>query len=736
MIVKSTQYNEPVDKSKIISSTSGVGSIIVSKMGYYFLIDSIDHWPFIRNAKPLIRTAIEAARGSNFQAYKAARSSLIGQGITIIDDFRFIEYLRTSLGLNNLTSLIEIPSMSLIDYSNEPNWENHPIRQILPEEVKATSFMLTASHFPKWFKNGFGRLMKYDKWKIEWTSKHDTLLNRLLPEAAFVPPRDSNGIVKKGGKDISVKYFDKQIKLYRQLEQLNLILICRNGHLSDIPWSKYLRWKTQLLLNNLENEQNDNGSFLFRMKDCCSRPELKWSESKTRGEGFGSVFLECTACKMGSGEDNSPKVSLDGINNLKPFCIGEKPWEWGISWNNDNCHCAGNPGQSEHMQVSLVTGNSVYFPLGKSSLFIPRTEEINHFLLRPIEVFYKRRIENDPTLSRVQIWNSYYDKIFLEPADRMDYALDNGLEIGSLDAIIEELRISFLNAEATNALNDEEYRAQEYTFFSNKDSYSDAKLTYDNVDLPESLMSYFAQIKRIGKLCVTKVQAGFSRVTPYYEIEVNGATHRNGSLRPIYSGVPEEVYAIPGWVSYGEGIFVVLDQNKIKEWESNLPQDVYEYFFNRQLDSNESGYHLKQDLLNKGPKKLLIHTLSHLLMRELEYSCGYPTASLVERLYISDTMSGFLIYTVDGSEGSMGGLIQQATPSLFSNLFGKSLRRAMSCSADPLCWLNEPNGLYNLNLASCFSCSMVSETACEEMNLSLDRRALIDEKFGFFKDLL
>jgi len=41
-------------------------------------------------------------------------------------------------------------------------------------------------------------------------------------------------------------------------------------------------------------------------------------------------------------------------------------------------------------------------------------------------------------------------------------------------------------------------------------------------------------------------------------------------------------------------------------------------------------------------------------MRELEFSCGYPTASLKERLYISTNpekqMSGLLIYTAEGSE--------------------------------------------------------------------------------------
>ena len=62
--------------------------------------------------------------------------------------------------------------------------------------------------------------------------------------------------------------------------------------------------------------------------------------------------------------------------------------------------------------------------------------------------------------------------------------------------------------------------------------------------------------------------------------------------------------------------------------------------------------------------------------------------------------------------------------------------RALNCSSDPLCWESEGQGVFNANLASCFSCSLVSETTCEEMNLGLDRRVLVDENFGYFKSIL
>ena len=119
-------------------------------------------------------------------------------------------------------------------------------------------------------------------------------------------------------------------------------------------------------------------------------------------------------------------------------------------------------------------------------------------------------------------------------------------------------------------------------------------------------------------------------------------------------------------------------------------------------------------------------------MKELGFSCGYPTASLKERLYFSERMCGVLIYTADGSEGSMGGLVWQGQPELIENIIMTALNRAIDCSSDPICWENDSDPL---NYAACFSCAMVSETSCEQRNLGLDRRILVDEEFGFFRNL-
>ena len=136
----------------------------------------------------------------------------------------------------------------------------------------------------------------------------------------------------------------------------------------------------------------------------------------------------------------------------------------------------------------------------------------------------------------------------------------------------------------------------------------------------------------------------------------------------------------------------------------------------------------------------LVHTFSHLIMRELEFRCGYPTASLSERIYVSNEeeykMYGCLIYTAEGAEGSMGGLIAQTREKNLNNLIKSAVKRSTICNSDPLCWESEGQGLFDLNFASCFSCSLLSETSCEHRNLYLDRRILVDKNDGFLKDLI
>jgi len=138
-------------------------------------------------------------------------------------------------------------------------------------------------------------------------------------------------------------------------------------------------------------------------------------------------------------------------------------------------------------------------------------------------------------------------------------------------------------------------------------------------------------------------------------------------------------------------------------------------------------------------KFILLHTLSHLLISQLAFESGYSSSSLRESIYFSDDkenrMAGILIYTADSdAEGSLGGLVRQGKAGRFIPTLISSLKKATWCSADPVCGETKTKTSYNQ--AACHSCALIAETSCTYMNTLLNRKLLLDQKTGFFKDLV
>ena len=132
------------------------------------------------------------------------------------------------------------------------------------------------------------------------------------------------------------------------------------------------------------------------------------------------------------------------------------------------------------------------------------------------------------------------------------------------------------------------------------------------------------------------------------------------------------------------------------------------------------------------PELVALHTLAHVVINELVYACGYGSASLRERLYVSTEsgreMLGVLIYTAAGdSDGTMGGLARMALPMNLGPVLTDALQRATWCSTDPVCMeLGEAGqGPGSCNLAACHACALLPETSCEEFNQFLDRGLLV-----------
>lgn len=148
------------------------------------------------------------------------------------------------------------------------------------------------------------------------------------------------------------------------------------------------------------------------------------------------------------------------------------------------------------------------------------------------------------------------------------------------------------------------------------------------------------------------------------------------------------------------------------------------------------------------PRFIMMHTFAHLLINRLTFECGYGSASLRERLYVSSNpaapMSGILIYTAAGdSEGTMGGLVRMGKAGYLEPVIQKAIRDAEWCSTDPVCMeigLHQGQGPDSCNGAACHNCALIPETSCEHFNRFLDRTLIVGSRdrpnLGFFSSLL
>lgn len=189
---------------------------------------------------------------------------------------------------------------------------------------------------------------------------------------------------------------------------------------------------------------------------------------------------------------------------------------------------------------------------------------------------------------------------------------------------------------------------------------------------------------------------------------------------------PPDIVGQSSWLPaielYGEGIFFTLEEKVLATWEK-LPalQARADEFHRRYVNAS-----LPVDPeLQVSPRFLLLHTLAHLLIRQLETEAGYPAASLKERIYCTAggaSMAGVLVYVaVPDVVGSLGGLAELAEPRRFLLLLSSVFDHAEWCSLDPVCGEHEGQGPNLLNRAACHACALIPEPCCAYGNVLLDR---------------
>jgi hypothetical protein len=226
----------------------------------------------------------------------------------------------------------------------------------------------------------------------------------------------------------------------------------------------------------------------------------------------------------------------------------------------------------------------------------------------------------------------------------------------------------------------------------------------------QKIVNGVRHLVRVDRLKAVKVFKGFTRL---------------GGEEIVPPGIVGESDWLPAIELYGEGIFLALDEDRLKEWEK-APAVVSR--LNQLLPRfTQSGRDAPNPVTTRF---MLLHTLSHLLMRQIESEGGYPAASLIERVYCAngpEPLAGILIHVaVPDIAGSLGGLAELSEPRHFLGILIRALEHSRWCSLDPVCSEHEGQGPGLLNRAACHACALVPEPACEYGNTLLDR--------GFVKD--
>lgn len=197
---------------------------------------------------------------------------------------------------------------------------------------------------------------------------------------------------------------------------------------------------------------------------------------------------------------------------------------------------------------------------------------------------------------------------------------------------------------------------------------------------------------------------------------------------------------VPATEDRGEGIFLQLDLDAVARWEREIEgaplwdAHVQAHRRNFARRFSETAESVDPDTRMPAPRYWLVHTLSHILIREMAMYSGYGAASLTERIYAwreepgREAAAGLLICTTaSDSEGTLGGLVALSEPGKLQSILLSAVRRAWRCSSDPVCAQRTPSDPEDfLHGAACHTCCFASETSCEKANRFLDRRFLLD----------
>jgi Domain of unknown function (DUF1998) len=448
------------------------------------------------------------------------------------------------------------------------------------------------------------------------------------------------------------------------------VVACENGHLDDFPWVAFT--------HNTASADEVTCAWNLRLDEIGASGEV------------ADIQVQCVTCDakrrmaQAFGEKNRSNM---------PLCAGSHP------------HLRERHGCTLRMRAMLLGATNSWFGVKESALSIPRHEDelmqrihTHRGDLEAIEglsdiAFLRRRNE-------LAAFADLDDQQLLDAIERYRSHGDEGAPAGDI-------------------------RTPEWELLTGDLKRTGPDFTVRAVSAPPGFDKVIERVVLVDRLREVQALLGFTRVDSPFDQD-----NLDERRVPLGRG---NVTFVPAAEVHGEGIFVQFTETAVEDWVDRNGQRDLEFRAahtawreRRRIPDPGAGY--------PGLRLVLVHTISHALMRRFALECGYAQASIRERLYAyppeheDGPMAGVLLYTAaPDSEGTLGGLVALGDPDEFARHLRGALIDAGLCASDPLCAEHEPDSEgVTLHGAACHACLFAPETSCERGNRYLDRAALAE----------
>jgi hypothetical protein len=505
-----------------------------------------------------------------------------------------------------------------------------------------------------------------------------------------------------------------------RMSQVPFVAICTQGHLDDFPFNNWVHHShNPSCTGTLRLVSRGGGGLEGQVVTC----DACGNERSLRG---------ITEARYDANGEEHTNLTDQLVSAADPYlCPGARPW---LAQLEGAC--------GEPLRGALRAAGNVYFPKIESSIYLPRKEGAvsteMHELMRHPAVSGTMRTLHGIFGADLKVEMLRENLLRNLPPELFGPIGDEELMAGYRDLLGVGQQPSTATDDSGSELltGDDEWRYPEFQHI--RETPKDDYLSATNPGIHHDLEPYFERVRSVDVLRETRALRGFTRVRDdILKLTSGKALLRRKPLPPVQDW-------LPAYVVKGEGIYFELDPDRLAAWEGRAEVQARADKIAAHFGAVASQRGLQNR--NLSPRFVLLHTLGHLLINQLVFACGYSSASLRERLYVSDAaeheMAGLLIYTAAGdSEGTMGGLVRMSRPDNLRSVFASALTDAQWCSTDPVCMDagEKGQGPDSCNLAACHGCALLPETSCEEFNRFLDRGLVVgtfsDPSLGYFSDL-